>query len=488
MSQKPISRRRFLKALGAGSVAAGLASFAPFRVQGQETLSILLWSHFVPRHDEWFDNVFVPEWGEKNNVQVKVDHIGVADVPAAIAAEIAAGSGHDIQEYIAPMPQHEPSVHDLSDVIQELESRYGDMLPLCKGASINPFTGKAYAFSHGFVIDPMDYRKSLWEQVGKPEGPDSWQDILVYGAEIFRQTGIPVGLGLSQEIDTNMATRTCMWAHDASVQNETGGTVTIDSPETREAVQIYTDIFREAMTPEVFNWTAASNNQALIGGRVSLILNSISAYRSAQKDVPEIAKDIFFTKPVAGPRGSRYTSEHVLYNMIVPSYVPARRLELAKQFMIDLEAAYADRMWFSELYDTFAFPGVPAPQGKTYEVEVGPDEEGRTERRTFTVTEEFQTVQDLFDAWFDEDPFSLPGEDRTKLRPLKEVLPWSVAVGFPGPTNPAAGEVFATFVIPNMFARVARGDQTIDESVRQAHQEAVAIYERWKEQGLIPPE
>ena len=28
-------------------------------------LSILLWSHFVPRHDEWFDQ-FVAEWGEAN--------------------------------------------------------------------------------------------------------------------------------------------------------------------------------------------------------------------------------------------------------------------------------------------------------------------------------------------------------------------------------------------------------------------------------------
>ena len=37
-------------------------------------LKILLWSHFVPAHDEWFDP-FVKEWGKKVGVNVTVDHI-----------------------------------------------------------------------------------------------------------------------------------------------------------------------------------------------------------------------------------------------------------------------------------------------------------------------------------------------------------------------------------------------------------------------------
>lgn len=466
-----ITRRRFLKTIGSGAVAFGLASFAPFRVRGQETLSILMWSHFVPKHDQWFDNQYVPAWGEKNGVEVKVDHISLGDIPATIASEISAGQGHDILEYIAPLPQHEPSVHDLSEVIEELESRYGKMLPLCKGASVNPYTGKTYAFSHGFVIDPMDYRKSLWKAVGKPEGPRTWQDVLVYGNKIFEQEGVPVGLGLSQELDTNMATRTCMWAFDASVQDKTGGKVTIDHPHTVEAVKLYTDVYKKAMTPEVFNWNAASNNQSLIGGRVSLILNSISAYRSAQQDVPEIAKDIFFAPALKGPRGDQWSSEHVLYNMIVPKYVPSDKFDLAKKFMIDLEANYDQRMYNSKLYDVFAFPGVTIPRGD----------------RGYPPVEGAQTVQDLFNTWYSNDPFSLPGEDPTKLKPLTGATDWSVAIGFPGPTNPAAGEVFSTFVIPNMFGRVARGKQTAEESVKQAQQEAVTIYKRWKEQGLIPP-
>ena len=76
---------------GAGSTTSVAAvgegpemSFVEPREQLSGELKILLWSHFVPAHDTWFDP-FVQEWGEQVGVDVTVDHIAVADVPAAIA-------------------------------------------------------------------------------------------------------------------------------------------------------------------------------------------------------------------------------------------------------------------------------------------------------------------------------------------------------------------------------------------------------------------
>src|SRR5688572_19281208 len=95
-------RRRLLQ--GAGATLT-LAAATPFFQTGAgaatlkqtptttdisgTNLSILLWSHFVPRHDVWFDQ-FVAEWGEANGVTVQVDHVNTADVAPAIAAEVAA--------------------------------------------------------------------------------------------------------------------------------------------------------------------------------------------------------------------------------------------------------------------------------------------------------------------------------------------------------------------------------------------------------------
>jgi hypothetical protein len=98
----PQSRRRFLKLAGTvalGAAAAGCASEpegpagqgaatgpAPTSVFNEPAsrlsgdLKLLLWSHFVPSHDQWFDQ-FAKDWGKQVGVNVSVDHIDNAQVP-----------------------------------------------------------------------------------------------------------------------------------------------------------------------------------------------------------------------------------------------------------------------------------------------------------------------------------------------------------------------------------------------------------------------
>ena len=175
MSSWRLSRRSFLQATGL--VVAGAATacggrrqsgasrrpgptttFEPPSTKLSGTLKILLWSHFVPRHDTWFDP-FAKDWGNRVGVNVSVDHINNADIPVRIAAEIQSGSGHDLIQYIAPLAQFEPSVLDLRDVTDEAGKRFGQQLPLCRKSSLNPTTNKFYAYAPGWVPDPGDYRK-----------------------------------------------------------------------------------------------------------------------------------------------------------------------------------------------------------------------------------------------------------------------------------------------------------------------------------------
>jgi hypothetical protein len=56
--------------------------------------------------------------------------------------------------------------------------------------------------------------------------------------------------------------------------------VTLSGSE-RACTIVSREIFRTGMTDEVFAWTAASNNQAFLAGRLSVALNAISIVRSA---------------------------------------------------------------------------------------------------------------------------------------------------------------------------------------------------------------
>jgi len=466
--KKGMTRREFVKAAGIGTLAMGVAPaiIIPGRshAAGKE-LKILVWSHFVPRFDkEWFDN-YVKTWGQANGVNVTLDHIGLAEIGSRTAAEVSAGKGHDLIEWVSPPSQFEPSVLDLSDVVAAAEKRFGKMHPLCKRTSYNPNTKKYYSFVPGWTIDPGCYRKSLWTKAGKPNGPVTWEDLITYGGKIKREQGIQLGIGLSQELDSNMAARALLWSYDSSIQ-DANENVVLNNPKTVEAVAYMARLFKEAMVPEVFAWTAVSNNQALIAGRAAYILNSISAYRSAQKEVPEIAKDVYFTPALKGPRGAGWSCEHVIYNYIVPKYSP--NADTAKKFLLDLVANYDQAMYASELYNSPAFFDAPIPSGS----------------RGYAAVNGAKKVRDLHNAWFSSDPFALPGEEKGKLAVLKDAEKWSTNVGHPGPANPAEGEVFATFILPNMMANATKGMKP-EQSVAEAEKQVKAIFKKWREKGLV---
>ena len=82
-----------------------------------------------------------------------------------------------------------------------------------------------------------------------------------------------------------------------------------------------------------------------------------------------------------------------------------------------------------------------------------------------------------------DDPFGSTPAD--KLAFLKNDEEWSTNIGHPGPANTAVGEVFGTFIIPNMMAKAARGELSAKEAVADAEAQIKPIYEKWRERGLV---
>ena len=456
-----LSRREFVKSTGllaltATSAPAILAACAgspspkASGSSGPRTLNILQWSHFVPKYDTWFDP-YAQTWGQKNNTTVTVDHINNALIPARTAAEISAGSGHDLIEWITSPSQYEPGVMDLSDVVSEAEKRFGSQIPFCKASSYNPKTNKYYGFCHGYAPDPGDYRKSLFSAVGLPNGPSTYDELLTAATEIYRSKKIRLGIGMSPEVDSNMASRALIWSYGGSIQ-DANENVVLNSPQTVQAVEWMVKAFKQAMSSEVFSWTAASNNQGLVAGQLSYILNSISAYRTAQQTRPDIADDIFFVPALKGPGGNGLVGEHVVFVYIIPRF--SKNADAAKQFILDLVGHYHDAVYNSELYNFPSFTGTNAQSS-------------------------------LFSSggWLDKDPFG--SHPASKLAVLKTAQDWSTNVGYPGPSSAAIGEVFNTFVLPNMMASAAKGQATPQQAVASADSQVKAIFQKWRQKGLV---
>src|SRR6266849_590551 len=232
--RRGLSRREVIKTAAVGAVASVGPFFHVNSARAAKTLKIIQWSHFVPGYDKWFNNEYTKDGGKKNDTEVIVDNINLALPESRAAAEVSAQKGHDLFFFLLPPSVFEEQVVPMNDVYAECEKKHGKPIDLAVKSTYNPKTKKYFAFSDSFVPDPINYRTDLWGEVGVK--PDSWDEIRRGGKKIKDKTGIPVGIGLSAEIDTSMAMRAIMYAFGSHEQDESGN-LTLNSKNTLETLK-----------------------------------------------------------------------------------------------------------------------------------------------------------------------------------------------------------------------------------------------------------
>ncbi len=79
------------------------------------------------------------------------------------------------------------------------------------------------------------------------------------------------------------------------------------------------------------------------------------------------------------------------------------------------------------------------------------------------------------------DPKASPPD---KYKVLTNVLDWATNVGYPGYATAAIDEVFNTFQLPTMFAKVARDEMSPEDAARAAEREIKRIFAKWNQLSL----
>ncbi len=452
MSQSTqISRRRFLKSVGAvglGSAALSLAACAapsgtPSADGGSAAaapseLKILMWSHFVPSNDEWFDE-WATGWGAENGAEIVIDHIPHLEIAARAAAEVSAQEGHDIVEWNQGTSSPflwKSNVIDLSDLVAEIEEKHGPYAEIGRQGGFDSSDGTWFALPNYYIRFPVLYRKDLWESIGMPDGPDTWDDVLAGGTELKAQ-GFPIGFGLAHSADPNVTWRALLWCYGGSVQDKEGNVV-INSEETVAAVEMATALYNDCMTDEVLAWDDASNNRFLASKKGSLIHNPISAYRSIQGSDTELADLIAVAKTPAGPE-RRLSGAPLLASTI---WKFSEVQETALSFLSAWTDVFTDNFVASTGYNH------PANSG------------------------------------FVADPMPILSNDEgsnppDKLSVLQTANEWHATFGWPGVNSAAIGEINQNFVIPDMIAQAATGQMSAQEAVDWAEKQCNASFEKW---------
>ena len=444
-----LSRRRFLLTSSVGVAVVALGSVAcgpstpsapaptapaaggapaqtgPGGFSGGGTLKLLVQSHFVPAYDTWFDK-WAADWGAKNKVEIQADHILSAQLAAKIAAEVAAGGGHDIYRLSRsgePQLFYKQMV-DVSDISNALGSAHGGWIQL--GEQVGVVDGVWRAVPEYFIDFPALYRKDIFDDLGlKPI--DTWDDLLKSGT-ILKDKGFPIGIPINQQSnDASNSWNSLLWCFGASTVGPDGKTITIDSPETRDALKFAVELYNKTMTNEVLSWDDTANNLLLAGGKGSYIQNPISALRTIEKENPELAKKILISNPPAGPKG-RHAQVSVNSWGVAnwASSVPAAKALLTDYYQVLLD-------------------GVKASEGYNQPVLKN----------------------------FRKKPMPILGED-PRMTQLQDFDQYAHATGWPGAPTPQAGEVETNWIVPQMVGRAVQGGD-IDGAVEWAESRIKAI-------------
>jgi multiple sugar transport system substrate-binding protein len=288
----------------------------------------------------------------------------------------------------------------------------------------------------------------LFDEAGS-KGPDTWDDIRTVGRKIKEKRGVPVGIGLAQEIDTAMAMRAVLYSFGGSEQDEQGKLV-LGSKNTLEAVKFMKALFQETMSPEVFSWDASSNNRAMLAGRASVVLNAISVTREAENknmmvDGKPIGDDIWLAKAAKGPV-RRMGLEHVMNVYVIWKF--AENIAGAKKFLVDYVGNFHRAFEASEFYNFPCFQ---------------------------------KQVPDLKQL-LQKDSKSKPPD---KYAVLADSLDWATNVGYPGYANAAIDDIYSNWIVNNMFAKAAQGVMSPEDAVKEAEAKAKDIFAKWKERKLL---
>jgi multiple sugar transport system substrate-binding protein len=437
-----IDRRKFLKATGAGAVAASTGGLAAILESGrapayaqQTTVHWLRWNDFVPACDQLLRTKLFPEAEKALGIKVNYETVNGNDLQPRITSGIQSGAGPDILMLFNNHPHlYKASLTDLSDVAEAVGKEQGGFYNISKGNC--SADGKWMSMPMAIIGAMNAYRKSWFAEVGYNEFPKTWDQYRDAGKKL-KAKGFPIGQSLGQSFgDPPTFVYPLLWSFGATEVDDKGK-VALNSKEAVEAVKWMVGAWKDSFDEGGLAWDDAGNNRAFLAGTICSTLNGASIYiESTRKpdqyrtlDGKPLKDDILHAPLPAGPKGQ--FGMHTYTSHVVPSY--SKNVSAAKELLKFIHKKENYDQWFSTAQG-FYTPGT--------------------------------TGWETHAVWT-QNPVMAPFAVAGKL---------GLTPGHPGEPNAKAAEVLSKYLLGNMIGAAIRG-QSAEDAVKSTADALKKIYE-----------
>jgi multiple sugar transport system substrate-binding protein len=464
---KKFSRRDVLRtgaAAGAGLFAAshGLPAFgqdqpkpdAPLPVGEAGKLTVIHRTEYFEAAQTAFRDT-VAEFAAANNVELDISTTNpesFGDFLGKMTAAVKAGNPPDFA-YTSNVSISQlhllDLVEDVTDVVEEAVSKYGEIMPGLNAAKTATFDGRWKAVPligtttahmirgdklQELGIDPATLltHTDRREAALKMSGPD------FYGWGCTpNQSGDGFGflIGVVQ-------------AHGGHFTDETGTIVTWDSPETVAAYEWLGETYNRngkyaaMLPPGVESWTDTSNNEAWLAQQIGYTHNAFSVYAQSKRDGNPVYDKITLLRAPQALNGDSRDGGNVGGWMTIFKGSP--NVDLAKKLALDL----LDPENFGKISALGGVLFTPAYKN------LWTDELIATDRNLAIIKEQVSVT----------DPF--------------------LGQSWPAPPNAGVDAIRAQGVLEQSVANVIAGRMSAADAVKDAHQKMRDIFE---EGGMMQP-
>jgi len=432
-------RKTFVLLLVGMLVCGALASSA---LAAKPVLEVWMLKQFVLRANEEVERQ-MKEWGEKNNMEVKVQWLTFADITSKYVAGIETGTTPCIGELDstgAPRYIAMGQLTDVSDLFKEISETNGGALEYSKKPIY--VNGKYWTIPNSGSGGVWYVRDDLRQKTGLPL-PQTWDEVVKLAQAINKVDPNVYGIGttFNRSSDGEDMTYNLIWSFGGQESDEAGEQVMINSPETLAALKWAMNTYTtwKIQPPGAMGWTDSSNNEAWMAGKIGQTTNGPSIYYALAKKNHELLDATRLTKGIpAGPAGR------------------ARLLGKMMSFGIFKTCKYKE-----EAKSLLRYIMVPHRRAPYLYYGVG------------QITPIYQ--KEIEDMFWNLGP---------NLQAARDCYKHGRYIGWPGVPNLRAAEVIARHVYTDMIGRAVSGKLTPEQALAEAEARVKDIYKTMPKFGI----
>ncbi len=403
---------------------------------------------YFPGTQTAVDNV-IQDFAKLTGAKIENSHtnIDTADFVAKQDTAVKAGNVQDIAYSTSNVARlwQLGDLMDVSDVVAQLEKAYGPTESEIKNALF--IDGKWAAVPFYSQAGGWFLRKDWLDAKGiKVESVKTYENARDTALAISDPSKNQFGWGLTpnKSGDGRSTVLGCIQAYGGSIASDDGKKVTLDSPETRAAVNFLADLYtnpkyKNMLPPDVFAWDDLGNNKAWLAGTIGITQNAYTLYAQSFKDKNPVYGNTAIFPGLLGPAIERPINTGGWGAFMI--FKGAKNPDLAKALAMFMAGGKA-------LLDV--------------------------------ATPSLGLVLPAYTKQWDSDPFYTKGDSSfPALRAvIEQPLPITSKTGFHFPQTPSAGSsaVDEGYVLTDMMAQIIQEKVNPDVAVKTATQRAIQLF------------